>query len=256
MKTAERKSESRNNHQFAAVVQDHYSADTIREKPKLHKRRRRISWKFSEPSQKPKVIHLDDLWEFGKYCEELSWNHRTAISYRLETRNCRTSCTSSKEGTSAVLLQSGIEWKVVVRFHEMLLLSARCPKTTGKREILTWTKIKGIIQRSEIKQEFINLERHYYEELYWLCFIRGRESGKKIFRLLRLRNWEIWRHWNTFQKNEHERSPDDPKRWRICISCGRWFRNKIRKRLRIPRTHSEVGIHRKERESQRRISWR
>ena len=31
-----------------------------------------------------------------------------------------------------------------------------------------------------------------------------------------------------------------PKRWRICVSCGRWFSNIIRKRLRIPRTHSET----------------
>ena len=43
---------------------------------------------------------------------------------------------------------------------------------------------------------------------------------------------------------------------RICISCGRWFSKIIRKRLRIPRPHSETGIHRKERESQRIISWR
>ena len=42
-------------------------------------------------------------------------------------------------------------------------------------------------------------------------------------------------------------------RRRICISWGRWFSNIIRKRLRIPRTHSEPGIHRKERESQWRI---
>ena len=47
-----------------------------------------------------------------------------------------------------------------------------------------------------------------------------------------------------------------PKRWRICISCGRWFSKIIRKKLRIPRTNSETGIHREERESQRRISWR
>ena len=39
-----------------------------------------------------------------------------------------------------------------------------------------------------------------------------------------------------------------PKRQRIDISCGRWFSKIIRKRLRIQRTHSETGIHRKERE--------
>ncbi len=35
----------------------------------------------------------------------------------------------------------------------------------------------------------------------------------------------------------------------ICISCGRWFSNIIREGLRIPRTHFETGIHRKEREN-------
>ena len=45
-----------------------------------------------------------------------------------------------------------------------------------------------------------------------------------------------------------------PKRWIISISCGRWFSKIIGKRLRIPRTHSETGIHRKETESQRRVS--
>ena len=33
---------------------------------------------------------------------------------------------------------------------------------------------------------------------------------------------------DTFQKTECERSSDNPKRWRICISCGRWFSKIIR----------------------------
>ena len=52
---------------------------------------------------------------------------------------------------------------------------------------------------------------------------------------------------NISQKTECERSLDNPKRWRICISYGRWFSKIIRKKLRIPRTHSETGINRKER---------
>ena len=78
---------------------------------------------------------MDDLWECGKYCEELSWNHRTAISHRLETRNCRTSCTSSKRRDISRVIAIWMEWRMKVRFHEMLLLSVRCPKPTGKREI-------------------------------------------------------------------------------------------------------------------------
>ena len=75
------------------------------------------------------------------------------------------------------------------------------------------------------------------------------EFGKKIFWLLRLKHWKIRCIRNISQKTECERSPDNPKR------C-KWFSKIVKKRLRIPRTHSETGIHRKERESQRRISWR
>ena len=63
-------------------------------------------------------------------------------------------------------------------------------------------------------------------------------------------------HQKLSQNTECEKSPDNPKRWRISISCGRWFSKIIRKRLRIPRTNSETGIQRKEREPQRRISRR
>ena len=32
---------------------------------------------FLEPDRKPKVIYTDNSFEFGKSCEELSWNHRS-----------------------------------------------------------------------------------------------------------------------------------------------------------------------------------
>ena len=41
-------------------TRSHHSVDTTREKPKLRRRGRRILWKFSEPSQKPKVIGVND----------------------------------------------------------------------------------------------------------------------------------------------------------------------------------------------------
>ena len=41
--------------------------------------------KFLEPSQKPKVICTGNSLEFGKSCEELSWNHRMSTPSRSET---------------------------------------------------------------------------------------------------------------------------------------------------------------------------
>ena len=41
--------------------------------------------KFLEPTRKPKVIYTYNSFEFGKSCEELSWNHRTSTPHRSET---------------------------------------------------------------------------------------------------------------------------------------------------------------------------
>ena len=69
--------ESRNNHRYAMVVQD------------------------------LKVIFTDNSLEFGKACEDLSWNHCTSTPHRSETDGiAERAVRRVKEGTSAVLLQS------------------------------------------------------------------------------------------------------------------------------------------------------
>ena len=42
--------------------------------------------KFLEPERKPKVIYTDNSLEFGKACEDLSWNHCTSTPHLSETR--------------------------------------------------------------------------------------------------------------------------------------------------------------------------
>ena len=103
--------ESRNNHRYAVVVQDlatqwiqSYPCKTIT----LQETQRSLQ-KFLEPSWKPKVIYTDNFLEFGKACEDLSWNHRTSTPHRSETNGiAERAVRRVKEGTSAVLLQSGL----------------------------------------------------------------------------------------------------------------------------------------------------
>ena len=65
--------------------------------------------KFLEPSEKPKVIYTDNSLEFGKSCEDWSWNHCTFNTHRSETNGtAERAVRSIKEGTSAALLQSGL----------------------------------------------------------------------------------------------------------------------------------------------------
>ena len=64
--------------------------------------------KFLEPEKKPKVICTDNSLEFGKACDDLSWNHCTS-THRSETNGiAQRAVRRVKEGTSAVLLQSGL----------------------------------------------------------------------------------------------------------------------------------------------------
>ena len=79
--------ESRNNHRCAVVVQD-LATQWIQAYPcktKSSQETQRSLQKFLEPDRKPKVIYTDKSLEFGKACEDLSWNHCTSTPHRFET---------------------------------------------------------------------------------------------------------------------------------------------------------------------------
>ena len=103
--------ESRNNHRYAVVVQD-LATQWIQACPcknKTSQETQRSLQKLLEPEGKPKVIYPDNSLEFGKACEDLSWYHCTSIPQRSETNGISERAVRRvKEGTSAVLLQSGL----------------------------------------------------------------------------------------------------------------------------------------------------
>ena len=103
--------ESRNNHRYAAVKQDLATPWTQSHQCQT-KTSQETEWslqKFLEPKRKPKVIYTDNSLEFGKACEDVSWNHCTSTPHRSETIGVvERAVRRVKEGTSAVLLQSGL----------------------------------------------------------------------------------------------------------------------------------------------------
>ena len=106
----------------------------IRAKNKTSQETQRSLQKFLEPERKPKVIYTDNSLEFGKACENLSWNHCTSTS---ETNGiAERAVRKVKEGTSAVLLQSGLneswwadsmEWYTSLRNVTDLLSDGKTP---------------------------------------------------------------------------------------------------------------------------------
>ena len=103
--------DSRNNFRYAVVVQ-YLATQWIQWYPcktKTSQETQRSLQKFLEPNRKPKVIYTDNSLEFGKACEDLSWNHCTSTPHRSETKGiAERAVRRVKEGTSAVLLQSGL----------------------------------------------------------------------------------------------------------------------------------------------------
>ena len=97
--------ESRNNHRYAVVVQD-LATQWIQAYPcktKTSQETQRSLQKFLEPERNPKVIYTDNSFEFGKACEDLSWNHCTSTPHRSETNGiAERAVRRVKEGTSAV----------------------------------------------------------------------------------------------------------------------------------------------------------
>ena len=84
----------------------------------LRKRRRACKSSWSRIGNQ-KVIYTEKSLEFGKYCEELSWNHCTSTSHRSETDGfAERAVRRIKEGTSAVLLQSGLHEQTPSRLHQ------------------------------------------------------------------------------------------------------------------------------------------
>ena len=80
-----------------------------RAKTKTSQETQKSLQKSLEPTWKPKVIYTHNSLEFGKACEDLSRNHCTSTPHRSETNGiAERAVRRVKEGTSAVLLQSGL----------------------------------------------------------------------------------------------------------------------------------------------------
>ena len=159
-----------------------------------------------EPNRKPKVIYSDNSLEFGKACEDLSWNHCTSTPHRSETNGIAERAVHRvKEGTSAVLLQSGLDenwWAdsmecyTYLRNIQDLLSDGNTPQERRfgepfKGPIIQFGSLfEYYLLLRKTSQESINLERKSYLDcsLDTLC-TRG-EFGRVTYWLQTLRSWK------------------------------------------------------------------
>ena len=264
--------ESRNNHRYAVVVQD-LATQWIQAYPcknKTSQETQRSLQKFLEPSRKPKVIYTDNSLEFCKACEDLSWNHCTSTPHRSETNGiAERAVRRVKEGTSAVLLQSGLDEKWLANSLECYTYLRNIQdllsdvKTPYERRF--GQPFKGPIIPFGSLVEYHPITAKDQSRIH--------QFGKKVLLGLFLGyalyvggrgNVEGWhngcRHWgagndgligNLRKKTQCKGSNISPKKWKIHISSRRWTHKIRRRRSGTENIHLDTGITQFEEKSKR-----
>ena len=171
-----------------------------------------------EPERKPEVIYTVNSFEFGKACEDLSWKHCTSTPHRLETNGiAERAVRRVKEGTSAVLLQSGLDdnwWADAMECYTYLrniqdLVSVG--KTPYERRF--GQPFKGPIipfgslveYHPVTAKDLINLERKSYLDCSSEMYCTREEFGRVPYWLQTLRSWRRWKHRKSIQKKDSMR---------------------------------------------------
>ena len=105
--------ESRNNRRYAMVLHD-LSTQCFKAAHACitHTAQETASnlQKFLDYEENPNVMYTGISLDFGKACEDLQWNHCTSAPHRRETTGtAERAARRVQEGTSSVLLQSGLD---------------------------------------------------------------------------------------------------------------------------------------------------
>ena len=223
--------ESRNNHRYAVVVQD-LATQWIQAYPcknKTSQETQRSLQKFREPERNPKVIYTDNSLEFDNAYEDLSWNHCTSTPHRSETNGiAERAVRRVKEGTSAVLLQSGLseswwadsmECETYLRNVTDLLSDGKTPyeRRFGQPFYRTYYSIWFIgwvlpyYCERPVKNPSIWKESFYLDCSSNSLFTRG-EFGRVTYWSQTLRSWKRWTHRKSTRKDSMRKSWYFPKK--------------------------------------------
>ena len=166
--------------------------------------------KSLELDRKPKVIYTDNSWEFGKACEDLSWNHCTSTPHRSETHGIaeRVVC-RVKEGTSAVLLQSGLDenWWADSMECYTYLRNVTDLLSDGKTSIIPFGSLVEYYPNTAKDQSRVHQfgKKVFYLDCSSDTHCTRRELGRVTYWLQTLRSWKRWTHQKSTLKGSMQR---------------------------------------------------
>ena len=185
-------------------------------KNKTSQETQRSLQKFLKPERKPKVIYTDNSLEFGKACEDLSWTHRTSTPHRSETNGiAERAVRRVKEGTSAVLLQSGLnenwwadsmECYTYLRNIQDLLSDGKTPNERRfgqpfKGHIIPFGSLSEYHPTTKDQSRIHQLGKKVLPGLFLGYALYGGELGRVTDWSQILRSWKRWTHCKSTRKD-------------------------------------------------------
>ena len=267
--------EPRNNHRYAVVVQD-LATRWIQAYPckkQNFTRKPREACKSSwNPRGNQKVIYTDNSLEFGKACEDLSWNHCTSTPHRSETNGIAERTVRRVKGRHLCCIAAiRSKWKLVGRFYGMLHLSAKRPQIyclMGRRPMkdVFGQPFNGPIIPfgSLVEYHPITAKDQTRIHQFGKKVLPGLFLGYALYAGGFLEGWRTdCRPWgvgndgrigNLLEKTQCERG-DISQRRRIYFSNRRWTNQNPRRRSGIENIHLDTASTNSRRGS-RWLSWR
>ena len=171
---------------------------------------------FLKPNRKPKVINTDNSFEFGKACEDLSWNHCTSTPHRSETNGTaeravrRVKNVPLKCCCNQVWVRNGgqIPWNAtpICETFKISCLMGRphMRDVLGnhlKDRLFRLVYWLNITLSPKTSQESINLERKSYPDCSPDTHCTRGEFGSVTNWLQTLRSWKRWTHQKSTRKD-------------------------------------------------------
>ena len=167
--------------------------------------------KFLEPMRKPKVIHTNNSWAFGKACEDLSWIIVRPLTDQKQMVLLRERYAGLKKGLllyccNQVWMKDGgrVSWSVTGIFetYKISCLIGKTLQPAIRRTIqrtsnpfVRWSISPFFCQRlvatASVRQESLT------RNILRLCIVRGRNLERRHFGR---RHWGIGKRW-THQKS-------------------------------------------------------
>ena len=224
--------ESRNSHRYAVVVQD-LATQWIQAKPCKNKNFTRNPEKLAHSSWSPtgilKSFTLTIPWNSAKLVKISPGIIARSTPHRSETNGiAERAVRKVKEGTSAVLLQSGLNesWWADSMECETYLRNVTDLLSDGKTAL--WKTFWATIERTDYSIWFISWISSYYcegpvknpsiwkESLTWIVpsdtLCTREEFGRVTYWLQTLRSWRRWTHQKSTQKDSMRRRWYFPKK--------------------------------------------